>query len=515
MTLKEYKHKRTLEESKEPKAVKKTSQKDLIFVVQKHAASHLHYDFRLECNGVLISWAIPKGPSLNPTIKRLAMKVEDHPFDYKDFEGTIPKGNYGAGTVMVWDEGTYTVPDAKNRKEAEKIVQKGIEKGHIDIEMQGEKLKGIFSLIHLKNSPQENSWLLIKKKDSFSTTNDVTKLDKSVKTSRTLDQITHGESAAPVKKRLKKMPHDISPMLATLIKEPFNNKEWLFEIKWDGFRALAYADEGKITLASRSQHSFNSKFPLIVEDLKKIPGQVILDGEIVILDAKGKSHFQLMQNYQTNTEGTLLYYVFDMLYKDGQDLRELPLIERKQQLKAFLDGLSLTRANYSDHIEEKGIPFFKAAKKNHLEGIVAKKISSTYQSKRSTDWLKIKTTQRQEVVIGGFTPPQGGRKYFGALLVGVYEKDKLIYAGRVGGGFNETSLKAVYEKLQPLIQTKSPFTNLSKGKSITWVKPKLLCEVAFSEWTSDNSMRHPVFQGLREDKPPRQVKKEVFKKPKI
>lgn len=494
MGLKEYQAKRNFKKTAEPPAIVKKSAKALNFCIQKHAASHLHYDFRLEYKGVLLSWAVPKGPSLNPQDKRLAIQVEDHPLDYQYFEGVIPKGNYGAGTVEIWDHGTYTVPNGGSRNEIEKSLTIGLHQGHFAIILTGEKLQGEFIFQKLKKDPEDRSWLLIKKDDSYADEEEIIK-KKSPRST-----IKHS-----------KMPEFISPMLATLVDKPFDDEEWLFEIKWDGFRALAFADKGKVNLRSRAKNLLNEKFPAIVKELKKIKDQAIFDGELVIVDSKGKSHFQLMQNYQTEKTGTLYYYVFDLLYKDGQDLRQLPLIERKEILKEYLQELSLPSVLYSDHIFNEGVAFFKVAAKEELEGVIGKKITSTYQSKRSRDWVKIKTTHRQEFIIGGFTAPKGSREKFGSLLIGIYnDENELCYAGHVGGGFNASLLEDVYRKLKPLIQKKCPFKSTPKPNSAaTWVKPKLICEVAFTEWTKDNSLRHPVFQGLRMDKPPKNVKKEV------
>lgn len=298
-------------------------------------------------------------------------------------------------------------------------------------------------------------------------------------------------------------------MLCTLIKEPFSDKEWLFEVKWDGFRALAFIAKN-VVLKSRNNIVF-TQFSPIVKELQKIKEEVILDGEIVLLDEEGKSHFQLMQNYKTNQEGILAYYVFDILYLDGKDLRSLPLIQRKTILEKLLRKYKLNTVCYSDHILYDGKAFFKVIKKEKMEGIIGKKISSTYQSKRSRDWVKVKTSMRQEVVIGGFTEPKGARKRFGSLLVGIYNKKKeLVYCGSVGGGFDRALLEEIYHQLKPLIQKKCPFKEQPKANTKeTWVKPKLLCEVSFLEWTASNSMRHPVFVGLRKDKQPKEVKKEV------
>jgi len=299
-------------------------------------------------------------------------------------------------------------------------------------------------------------------------------------------------------------------MLAFLTKTPFDKPGWIYEIKWDGYRALAQIEEKQVLLYSRNQQPF-SQFPEIVQDLKKIKiKSALLDGEVVVLDKQGKASFQSIQNYHRAQEGQLFYYVFDLLYYNGHDLRALPLLERKKILKELLDEIPDSSIRYSDHIFEKGCAFFKKAAEQHIEGIVAKNGESHYQSKRSRDWLKIKTLNRQEFVIGGFTEPRGSRSKFGALLVGVYKDKKLHYAGHVGGGFTQATLREVYEKLIPLVQEKCPFVDPPHPNSpVEWVKPLLVCEVNFTEWTQDNAMRHPVFVGLRTDKKPRTVTREV------
>lgn len=498
MSLKKYHEKRDLKRSREPteKIPRRSSSEKLHFCVQKHDARHLHYDFRLEYRGVLLSWAIPKGPSLNPQDKRLAIRVEDHPLEYQHFEGTIPKGNYGAGTVEIWDHGTYETPGNTTRGDIEKNITQGLKQGHFSVILHGEKLNGEFIFQELKQSTQKNAWLCIKKQDVSS--------HVPAAESSTSDPLSGGKKA--------KIPDFISPMLATLVQHPFNDLHWLFEIKWDGYRALAFINRGKVNLKSRNNHLWNQQFPDIANALKKISGSAILDGELVVVNSEGQSEFQLMQNYQKEGVGTLCYYVFDLLYKDGKDIRSLPLIERKTLLKNILKELSHPLILFSDHVVNDGEKFFKIASEKQLEGIIGKKITSTYQSKRSQDWVKIKTTLRQEVVIGGFTEPRGSRKKLGALLIGVYnDQQELNYVGRVGGGFNEKLLQEVYDALQPLIQKHCPFKNpLPKTlTSVTWVQPKLICEVKFSEWTKDNKMRQPIFQGLRTDKKPLKVIKEV------
>ncbi len=304
----------------------------------------------------------------------------------------------------------------------------------------------------------------------------------------------------------------ISPMLATLTDKPFDRKGWIFEIKWDGYRAIGFKKGERTELLSRNEKSFTSRFHTIAEELKKLPGTFVVDGEIVLFDEQGRSSFQLMQNYNKVKKGTPLYYLFDILSLNGKDLRNLPLIERKKILKTLIGKGKLKSIKYCDHIDEHGIAFFKAAAKKGFEGIIAKKADSAYQFSRSSDWLKIKAIQRQEVVIGGFTEPKGSRKRFGALLVGVYEKNKLIYTGHIGGGFNFQLLTDVHEKLKKLITPTCPFASPPHPNSpVTWVKPKLVCEVAFAEWTQEGMMRQPIFKGLRIDKAPKDVIREKAK----
>lgn len=531
MSLEEYNKKRDFKKTSEPGGKKKSSKKNLMFVVQKHAARNLHYDFRLEMDGVLKSWAVPKGPSLDPKEKRLAMLVEDHPFDYKDFEGIIPDGNYGAGNVIVWDTGSYHALDSEDKKESEKLLKQGFEKGDLKFYLHGEKLNGGYALVNMKKGGNKH-WLLIKKKDEFATEKDILKEDKSILTGKRVEEISEDEGVWQSNKKSsgkkkavslspkinksilkeaskKKMPHKIKPMLATLIEEPFDDSGWIFELKLDGYRAVAEIDKGKVELYSRKLNSFNNDYPEIVSSLKKIKNDVVLDGEIVVLDEKGKSKFQLIQKYKRFKEGNLVYYLFDILYLDGHDLRDLPLIKRKELLKSFLPDISNIR--YSDHIEEHGKDFFKLAAENETEGIIAKDKNSPYRTgKRTKEWLKLKTKLQQEAIICGFTEPKGSRKNFGALILGMYSDGELIYIGHSGGGFTDDDLKDLYKKFQPLKRKKSPFKEKVKTNTpVTWIEPKLICEVTFSEWTEEGNMRHPVFLGLRKDKEPKEVSKEI------
>lgn len=503
--LKRYTSKRKFKETPEPKAkIHKGRSGELRFVVQKHAARRLHYDFRLEAEGVLKSWAVPKGPSLDPDVKRLAIMVEDHPYEYRDFEGIIPKG-YGAGTVMVWDQGTYDV-DGMPAKISEEALVKGLEKGEIHFTLKGEKLNGKFVLAKLKKETDE--WILIKSRDAFSSGEEITLRDRSVISNRTLEEISGKKNQGKKQQAFK-----ASPMLATLVDEPFDHKEWLFEIKLDGFRALAELDDRKVKLYSRNLKSFNERFPILVENLRGLKLDAVLDGEIVALDEMGVSHFQLLQN--DPTEENVFYYVFDILYLNGRDLTALPLIERKSILKTILKANS--RILYMDHVENKGKKFFQLCKKNGLEGVIGKKKKSVYESgTRSRNWVKIKAESRQEVVICGFTEPRRGRKYFGALIVGVHRNGKLSYAGHVGGGFTEKKLEEMKNLLSALVTEKCPFATPPKTNTpVVWVEPKLLCEVKFKEWTDSGNMRMPVFIALRSDKPAKSVtreKKEPVKK---
>lgn len=528
--LEKYIEKRNFKETPEPKTKKASAEGELKFVIQRHLASRLHYDFRLELDGVLKSWAVPKGPSLNPKDKRLAMMVEDHPFEYRKFEGEIPEGNYGAGIVEIWDEGTYHALETDDRKESEKVLRKQLQDGSVKVVLKGNKLRGEFALVKLKGR-EENSWILIKHKDQFAVSDEYdseehisskSKIPKHASSRKVLKQNKTKAETTPAKKKeefkeiegkLSKMPHDVKPMLATLTDKAFDHKDWIFEIKWDGYRAIAEVEEGKVELYSRNLLSFNEDYPSIVKALKELGHNVILDGEVVAIDENGIPSFQLLQNRKGSTNLNINYYVYDLIYVDGHDVTDLPLIERKKILQSLLPDHPLIK--YSDHVVENGTAFFKEAEKSKLEGIMAKDGKSPYRiGKRSSEWLKIKTTMRQEAVIAGFTAPRGSRKLFGALVLGVYENGEFKYIGHSGGGFNSKSLQDIYERLKPLIQKTSPFkTKVPTNMPVTWVKPELVCEIQFSEWTSDGAMRHPIFQGMREDKNPKEVVREQEIKP--
>lgn len=530
MSLATYRRKRHFERTPEPEGGKPAPKDALRFVVQKHAASRLHYDFRLELDGTLKSWAVPKGPSLDPSEKRLAVMVEDHPLDYRTFEGTIPAGNYGAGTVMVWDEGPFHARDSKDRKESERALLEGLRRGHLTFILRGNKLRGEFALIRLRKGG-ENNWLLVKKQDEFAQTDDTID-DHSVLSGRTMAEIASNVSGNGKRRRgrspgqsgtrspskgdkgysgarsASKGSSFVRPMLATLVDEPFDRDDWLFEVKWDGYRAIADVCEGSVRLYSRNQQSFNSAYPTIIKSLEKLGHDAILDGEIVVLDQHGISQFQRLQNYRKTAKGQIIYYVFDLLELDGQDLRAEPLRKRKERLAEIVGKTK--NVLLSEHIERDGIVFFDAAARRGLEGIIAKKATSPYrEGVRGLDWLKIKTHLRQEAVIGGYTRPKGARKDFGALVLGVYEGNDLVYIGHTGGGFDTRGLSEIRKRLEPLKQDECPFVNRPRTNTpAVWVKPRLVCEVRFQGWTDAGHMRQPVFIGLREDKDARLVRRE-------
>ncbi|PZS03047.1 MAG: DNA ligase, partial [Chloroflexi bacterium] len=513
MALDTYREKRRFERTPEPEGGDEGRVGPLRFTVQKHRASHLHYDFRLEMDGVLKSWAVPKGPSLNPEDKRLAMMVEDHPLDYRLFEGVIPKGSYGAGTVMVWDEGVYLPRQpAESREENERNLLHGLHKGHITFLVEGTKLHGEFALVKIQRD-EKNSWLLLKKGDQYAGTNDVLEEDRSSISGRTMDEIaTQSASAGDVWRTPGKrveidlsdaptldMPHHIAPMLATPAANPFDRAGWLFEIKWDGYRAIAEIEGKNVNLYSRSKRPFDDIYTPIVRSLHAMANEAVLDGELVVLDDNSKPRFQLLQNYATERKGTLAYYVFDVLYLDGHDLRPLPLRRRKEILRRILPAASNIR--FSDHVEERGKDFYALAAQQSLEGVVAKRADSRYLSgRRTAEWVKIKTEQRQDAVIAGFTAPRGSRHDLGALVLGVYEADELIYIGHSGTGMDEATLSDLRARLEPLIRETPAFKTRPKTNApAQWVEPRLVCSVSFKEWTRDGTMRHPVFMGLRED----------------
>ncbi len=490
-----------------------------LFVVQKHAARRLHYDLRLEMDGVLKSWAVPKGPSVHPEEKRLAVHVEDHPLEYADFEGVIPPDNYGAGAVIVWDRGWY-----RPVKEGDPLEQ--LAKGKLEVEFFGYKMRGRWTLARMSN--KEKEWLLLKKADAAAAPEELTdRYPQSVLSGLTVEEIRDVPAKlAALRSRLEplKAPRrDLSPrdqpfMLATLAERPPSGKEWLFEIKYDGVRMLASRTDDVMELYGRSGQGITGRYPELVAALRRLPVErFLLDGEIVALDESGKPSFQRLQARMGLTnpldieraaaQVPVVGIFFDCLALDGHDLRRLPLLERKALLKSLLPPLGPAR--YGDHVQEQGAAFFDAASAERLEGIVAKKVGSLYLRGRSREWVKIKCQRRQEFVIGGYTAPQGSRGYFGALHLGLYEGGRLVYVSKVGTGFDQAGLKKLSEALQPLRRDTSPFeVGSPAGRGHHWVEPRLVSEVRFTEWTKDGGIRHPAFLGLRDDKRPEDCRRE-------
>jgi bifunctional non-homologous end joining protein LigD len=593
VALEEYQRKRRFSETPEPPPkVEKT--KGNRFVVQKHRATRLHYDFRLEMDGVLKSWAVPKGPSLDPADKRLAMMVEDHPVSYFDFEGTIPEGNYGAGTVMVWDVGTWeplspVTVKGKYVPATEAEAEAMLKKGDLKFRLRGRRLNGDFALVHIKArrpGSKGNEWLLIKKHDdAVEAGYDIDQYDSSALSKRSMAQIAGDEDSAEWKsskkvsrggvkaawlaesiakaekkrlttepsgsaedKKTKKsgpakenatrgknsvlsassavkdlsgaakrpMPSSIQPMLASVVEKPFDDPDWLFEIKWDGYRAIVFIENGGVRLVSRNQNDLTPRYPELRELGKFIKARnAILDGEVVVLDDQGRPSFSLMQQRtgirahgrqaKPRSELPVLYYAFDLVYLDGSDLRRVPLEERKRVLREVLTPDEILR--YSDDFAGNGVALFEAAKQKGLEGILAKHKGSAYEERRSREWLKIKITQTVDCVVGGYTDPEGTRQYFGSLVLGLYDKKKkLIHVGQAGTGFDQATLKQISAILKPIETSKNPFTGV-EAKNVHWVRPLKVAEVKFSEWTHETGeggmkLRAPVFMGLRDDKNP-------------
>ncbi len=512
MGLREYARKRSFAKTPEPAPAKprrRAAAGRLRFVVHKHQASHLHYDLRLEQAGVLKSWAVPKGPSMDPRDKRLAIRVEDHPLDYIGFHGRIPEGQYGAGLVEIWDKGTYEPGPGPGGESGDAAVAAGLAKGHLDLVFHGRKLGGAFTLIHLKGrGPKDNQWLLFKRKDAPPPPSGPSRDDPPAPAP------TSGRSAASLKALgllgapRGPFPGPLEPMLATLIDAPFDRPGWSFEVKWDGFRALAMTGGGRARLLSRNGKSLNGRFPAVAAAMAGTPIEALFDGEIVAVDERGRPVFQDLQNAQRAGDGRLRYYVFDVLQVGGRDLRPLPLERRRRVLAKVLPVSSVVRI--SDAVEARGRDFFRAAAANGLEGIVAKDLAASYvPGQRTRAWLKIKARRRQEAVIGGFTRARGSRRYFGALVLGVYRGRDLVPIGQAGTGFDEDTLKDLDARLRPLVTETSPFASPPKtNEPVTWVKPRLVAEIEFGEWTAEGLLRHPVFLGLRDDKDPRRVERE-------
>ncbi len=535
MPLQEYARKRDFARTPEPRGRRAQRRGAApMFVVQKHAASRLHWDFRLELDGVLKSWAVPKGPSLDPADKRLAMHVEDHPLEYGEFEGVIPKGEYGGGTVMLWDRGNWS---------PEGDPERAYRAGTLKFRLDGTRLRGGWALVRMRGRngrDGERTWLLIKEKDRDARAGwDAARIEGkggSVASGRTMERIAAAPArvwrsnrpAAPAPaagaprtrartpgRAVVALPRFVPPQLATLVAAPPAGDEWLHEMKFDGYRILARLERGRVRLLSRNAKDWTARLPTIADAVARLPATTaLLDGEAVILLPDGTTSFQSLQNLLGGGAGggALAYMAFDLLHLDGRDLTRLPLEERKAALKGLLVETKKADAamiRYSDHVVGGGVAFFAEACRLRLEGALSKRRDAPYRPGRGLDWLKVKCGRRQEVVIGGFTPPAGSRAGLGALLVGVHEGSRLVFAGKVGTGFSTADLRALAARLAKLEQRASPFDPAPRVAAARWVKPVLVAEIAFTEWTSDGKMRHPSFQGLREDKAPRDVTREV------
>ena len=563
MGLKKYKAKRNFAKTAEPKGGKplpKQVRGACSFVIQKHDASRLHYDFRLQMEGVLKSWALPKGLPWQKGEKHLAVEVEDHPIDYEDFEGIIPKGQYGGGTVMVWDQGAYYVYGEQPLK--------SLREGRLHLVLAGEKAQGEWTLVRIRGRDDEkNTWLIIKTGDSVKAPSKKVE-DQSVKTGRTMKQIAEEHDAewesnreekdtsarstlnARIKTALKKKAQKqngsenkpppqteralkrlpsanarfVEPMKARLVEKPPTHGDWLYELKFDGIRAIAIKDGRRVSLISRNGNKLDKRFPEIAEAVKDLTvNECVLDGEVVALDEEGRSSFQLLQAIEMEgRKAPLRFYVFDLLQLNGKSLLELPVEQRKQVLAKVCESVA-DPIRYSGEISGDVKSLLAEVKRRGLEGLIGKQRDSKYEvGRRSGAWIKLKSVNEQEFVIGGYTPPGGSRKHFGAILVGYYDNGKLKFAGKVGSGFTEKSLSILYKKFRAEERDDCPFIDLpskqggawvqgitpSIMKKMHWVNPKFVAQIKFAEWTRDGKLRQPVFLGIRKDKDPKQVVRE-------
>ena len=563
MGLKKYKAKRDFGQTAEPKGGKplpKQVRGASRFVIQKHDASRLHYDFRLQMEGVLKSWALPKGLPWQKGEKHLAVEVEDHPIDYEDFEGIIPKGQYGGGTVMVWDQGAYYVYGEQPLK--------SLREGRLHLVLAGEKAQGEWTLVRIRGRDDEkNTWLIIKTGDSVKAPSKKVE-DQSVKTGRTMKQIAEERDAelesnreekdtsarstlnARIKTALKKKAQKqngsenkpppqteralkrlpsakarfVEPMKARLVEKPPTHGDWLYELKFDGIRAIAIKDGRRVSLISRNGNKLDKRFPEIAEAVKDLTvNECVLDGEVVALDEEGRSSFQLLQAIEMEgRKAPLRFYVFDLLQLNGKSLLELPVEQRKQVLAKVCESVA-DPIRYSGEISGDVKSVLAEVKRRGLEGLIGKQRDSKYEvGRRSGAWIKLKSVNEQEFVIGGYTPPGGSRKHFGAILVGYYDNGKLKFAGKVGSGFTEKSLSILYKKFRAEERDDCPFIDLpskqggawvqgitpSIMKKMHWVNPKFVAQIKFAEWTRDGKLRQPVFLGIRKDKDPKQVVRE-------
>lgn len=537
--LDDYNRMRDFSATSEPAAVKRSGRKTaaehaLQFCIQKHDASHLHYDFRLELDGALKSWAVPKGPSLDPKVKRLAVHVEDHPLDYATFEGSIPEGHYGAGDVIVWDRGVWIPLEDPH---------KAYEKGKLKFELQGEKLGGVWNLVRTHMPGKKEQWFLIKHQDDAARPQDdydvLLAEPDSVLSERTIvgKPKLAAEQSKPLKKpaaktrkpasgkltgaHKAKLPTQLKPELATLV-DSAPEGQWSYEIKFDGYRIMARIDHDQVQLFTRNGHDWTHKLPQQAAALAALGLESAwLDGEMVVANEQGVPDFQALQNaFEAGRSGNILYYLFDLPYLNGVDLREVPVEERRAALATVLGSHEQPLLRFSEAFDETPDALLNSACQMQMEGLIGKRLGSPYVSRRSGDWIKLKCKHRQEFVIVGYTDPKGSRSAFGALLLGLHDRDsgELRYAGKVGTGFNESTLKSILTQLKPLQVKKPAVVNPPSGfevKGVHWLKPKLLAEVAFAEMTKDGSVRHAVFHGLRDDKPAKGITEERAKPVKI
>ncbi len=508
MGLTRYREKRDFTRTPEPAPAPPTPHAGLRFVVQKHDASRLHFDFRLELDGVLKSWAVPKGPSLDPGDKRLAVHVEDHPLEYGDFEGVIPAGEYGGGSVMLWDEGTWTPVEDPHA---------GYERGRLKVRLDGHRLRGGWTLARTRARQEgQDTWLLIKETDATAATPGTRLVDTrltSIRTRRTMEEIADEREAAVPDAPEGPLPGFVPPTLCTLVDHAPAGPGWAHEIKLDGYRALVRVEERSARVYTRSGHDWSARFPGVVAAAATLPARsALLDGEIVALDAEGRSSFgSLVEALELRRGAGLTWFGFDLLHLDGRDLRGLPLHARKAALATLLED-AFPAVRYLAHVEGTGPAFHRAVCAHALEGTVSKRLDSPYRSGRGKAWTKVRCGRRQELVIVGWTEPAGARTAFGALLLGYREGDGWRYAGRVGTGFDEATLKALHARLSSMARKTPPVGDPPTGteaRGCHWVEPRLVCEVRYTEWTPYGRLRHPVFLGLREDKDPTEVTREA------
>jgi len=524
--LEDYRKKRTPDHTPEPFGGEVAPRKRLLplpgprFVVQKHWARNMHFDFRLELDGTLKSWAVPKGPSTKAEEKRLAVHVEDHPLEYADFEGVIPAGNYGAGSVIVWDRGWW------GSFKPEDLLEQ-YTRGKMELELFGYKLRGKWTLVRMGKKDKE--WLLLKKLDGAAT-KDVEAIDRypeSVICGLTVEEMRDvAGTLAATRERIVSLgapkraiePKDVSLTLATLERHPPAGEDWLFEIKYDGIRALAYRDGGDVRMYGRSGEEITARYPEIATGLASLATpRFLLDGELIADDETGRPSFQRLQSRMGLTKPRDIEAMmarvpvrglfFDCLWLDGHELRKLPLTARKELLARVVPPLGPVQR--CDHVVGHGEAFLAAVSELGLEGVVGKRLSSAYAGRRTPDWVKVKCDRRLNFVIGGYTEPQGSRSGFGALHVGIYEDDTLVYVTKVGTGFDSATIASIGKTMEPLARETSPFGKRSPGaRGNHWVEPKLVCEVRFTEWTDDGGLRHPTFMGLRADVRPQDCRRE-------